>query len=125
MFFWDHVSIELFTIISSIIIITTIITITITITIIINIKSIIFSSNISTVSFIRICKCTCNMNDRGMNNSITIMALPWSRVQFCSYAAIIHIAAGRGCAGAVHAVIIIHVAGADIGPFFIGILYSY
>ena len=40
------------------------------------IKSIIFSSSISTVSFIRICNCNCNMNDRVMNNQIMIMAPP-------------------------------------------------
>ena len=40
-------------------------------------RSIIFSSNISTVSFIRICKCTCNMNDSWHGqNGIFIMAVP-------------------------------------------------
>ena len=40
------------------------------------IKSIIFSSSISTVSFIRICNCICNMN--GINNLyIPITAPPW------------------------------------------------
>ena len=56
---------------------------------------------------------SCNMNDSGMNNLITIMAPPWSRIRFCSYAAIIRDAAGRGCARAVHAARI-HVAGADM-----------
>ena len=56
---------------------------------------------------------SCYMNDSGMNNLITIMAPPWSRIRFCSYPAIIHVAAGRGCARAVHAAII-HVEGADM-----------
>ena len=56
------------------------------------IRSIIFSSNISTVSFIRICNCTCNMNDRGMNNligsaiiTILFCPYPYQSCFMCSY----------------------------------------
>ena len=56
------------------------ITISITITIIITfstlsiiIQCIIFSSNISNVSCIRICRCTCNMNDRGMDKTVFLL----------------------------------------------------
>ena len=52
-------------------------------------RSIIFASNISTVSCIHVC--TCNINDGGLNNLIMIMASPWSRIRFCSYAAIINV----------------------------------
>ena len=36
----------------------------------------ILSSSLSIVGFIRICTCTCNMNNRGMNKLIVIMAPP-------------------------------------------------
>ena len=52
-------------------------------------KSILFSSSLSTVSFIRICNC--NMNDRGMDNLSMIMAPSWSINQFV-HAPNIHVA---------------------------------